>query len=99
MWKQEKSLHTKAEFRNWHVLVISGQRALSPEVCKQAAPRHVKAGLLRIPDIKDGHGIRMFWTPGSIPSYFVLSGLPFFPRGGTQILRDTMTCPIDAPRG
>lgn len=57
VWKQEKSLHTKAESRNWHVLATSGQRALSPDVCKQAASRHVEAGLPRVPDIKDSHGI------------------------------------------
>lgn len=39
------------------MLATSGQTALSPEVCKQAASRHMKAGLPKVPDIKDGHGI------------------------------------------
>lgn len=43
--------------------------------------------------------ISLSWTQDQFLHILYFLGSPFFPRGGTQILRDTMTCPIDVPRG
>lgn len=96
-------MHTKAESRNQHTLATSsGQKALSLslEVSTQAAAGHRKQVYLR--SLTPRTAMEMFmlsWTLGSIPSYLIFSGLPLFPRGGTQTLRDPMICSIDAPRG